>query len=47
MRKTLFFPIDFWEELNKRANELEMKPAQYIRLIIKRYWKEEKNEKKK
>lgn len=42
MRRNLYFSKEFWEELKKKAEEMEMKPSQYIRYIIKRYWRDNK-----
>lgn len=48
MRRNIYLPNEFWDKLKEKAKELEMRPSQYIRYIIKKFWEqEEKNEKNK
>ena len=41
MNRMLYFSNEFWEKLKTKAKELEMKPSQYIRYILIKYWNKE------
>lgn len=41
MRRNIYLPNEFWEKLKEKANEIEMRPSQYIRFKLNKIWKEE------